>query len=221
MTIEPPQPPTAPAPAIRPAPPKPPHIDRSPFVKDSASDAPQVNREVDTPENMARDAVANGSGALTKRTVNADEQPRTVTPTPRQENPLPADTQSDYDRGQDVLREFRALDARENQSAYSPPAQTSAEQTTPHVPKLNYDEGHGGAYWIFTLVFVAVATFIIAKKFLFTDKPALTKAELFDDNLKATAAKPPPKPVEKPAVKPARTPEKTSDEKRPRFEVRV
>lgn len=228
MTLEPPQPPTAPAPAIRPTPPKPPHIDRTPFVKDSNSDTPQVNREVETPETMARDAVANGSGALTRRTVDRNDEPQNVAPSPRRENPLPADSQSDYDRGQDVLRQFRALDAQEAQSTYEPPARPSAEQRMPDVPRINHNEGHGGIFWLFTLVFVAVATFIIAKNFLFTGKPALTKAELFDDKEKATTVKPSPKPVEKsiakpvakpvakPAVKSARTTEKSSVESPPK-----
>ena len=181
MTLEPPQPPTAPAPAVRPTPPTPPRIDKTPFAKNSAQDVAD-----ESPEAQARDAVAHGSGALTKRTVERDEN---ETPPPNQtvtiippDAPLVSDTQSDYDRGQDVLREFREMDARENQSAYNPPAQTSTEQERPVVPKLNYhDDGHGAPFWIFTAIFVIVAAFVVAKKFLFTDKSALTKAQLFND----------------------------------------
>lgn len=230
MTLEPPQPPTAPAPALRPTPPKPPRIDKTPFAKDSADDSstqgdnPQAQREVTTPEDMARDAVAHGSGALTKRTVDNGDEPQVTTPapqsTPRQEVPLPADTQSDYDRGQDVLREFRNLDNQ--QPTENLPAHTSTESTTPHVPKLHYDEGHGAIYWLFTIFFVVVAAFVIVKKFLLTDKPALTKAELFEDSsskLKAAADKvkpvtPPPKPIKLP-------PKKSDDDKPKHFEVRV
>lgn len=219
MTIEPPQPPTAPAPAIRPTPPTPPRIDKTPFANDSAQKV-----QDDSPETQARDAVANGSGALTKRTVERDDD----TPPPNQtvtvippDAPL-VDTQSDYDRGQDVLREFRDMDARESQSTYSPPAQTSTEQPRHTIPKLNYQEGHGGAYWIFTIIIVAVASFVIVKNFLLTDKPALTKSQLFDDStkkLKATVDKvkpvePPPKPVKLP-------PKKSDDDKGKHFEVRV
>ncbi|MBR2773807.1 MAG: hypothetical protein IKD73_02340 [Selenomonadaceae bacterium] len=220
MTIEPPQPPTAPAPAIRPTPPKPPRIDRTPFANDSAQAAD------DSPEAQAKDAVANGSGALTKRTVErADDKQsppanQTVTVIPP-DAPLVGDTQSDYDRGKDVLREFRDIDAREAQSAYDTTAQTSTEQPQQVVPKLNYHEGHSGVYWILTIVIVAIAAFVVAKNFLFTDKPALTKSQLFEgstDRLKATADK--VKPVKLPQ-KPARLPDKKDDDKGKHFEVRV
>lgn len=173
---------------------------------------------------MARDAVAHGSGALTKRTVERDDD----TPPPNQtvtvippDAPLVAemqDTQSNYDRGQDVLREFRELDAREAQNAYNPPAQTSTETERP-APKLNHDDGHGGAFWIFTAVFVIVAAFVVVTKFLFTSNPALTKAQLFDDSGKTKTttdevkpSPPPPKPVKLPPKQ---------DDKGKHFEVRV
>ena len=176
---------------------------------------------------MARDAVAHGSGALTKRTVerNDDDTPppnQTVTVIPP-DAPLVADmqdTQSDYDRGRDVLREFRELDAREAQSAYNPPAQTSTEQERPSAPKLNHDDGHGGAFWIFTAVFVIVAAFVLVTKFLFTSKPALTKAQLFDDagKTKTTTDEVKPSP---PPLKPAKLPPKKDDNAGKHFEVRV
>lgn len=228
MTIEPPQPPTAPAPAIRPTPPVPPRIDKTPFVKNSTDevsdvdDAPQVNRQVDTPETQARDAVANEAGALTKRTVErGDEQPanQTVTVIPP-DAPLVSDTQSDYDRGKDVLRQFREMDERESQSTYTPPAQITTEQPRNVTPKINYHEGHGGVFWIFTIIFVAIVAFVIVKKFLFTDKPALTKSQLFEDSterLKAVEDK--VKPVSPP--KPAKLPPKKDDDKGKHFEVRV
>ena len=205
---------------------------------------PQVNRKVDDNESMARDAVAHGSGALTKRTVdNGDTQPQ---------QPQPAqveDTQSDYDRGQDVLRQFRDEDARaaqqqENSSQVQQQTQTITEQPRTFKPTINYHEGHGGAFWIGTIIFVAVASFIVVKKFLFTDKPALTKSELFadtTDRLQAAADKvkqpyTPPKPVAKPVTnsvvksvtkpeikpvtKPAR-PSKDDDDKGKHFEIRI
>ena len=212
MILEPPQPPTAPAPAIRPQPPTPPRLDKAPFVKE---------KSVETPETMARDAVAHGSGALTKRTVDrGEENPpanQTVTVIPP-DAPLVEDTQSDYDRGQDVLREFRDLDARESQSTRNFSYETEVEQPRTSTPHLTNQEGHGAVFWLFTIIFVAVATFIIAKKFLFTEKPALTKSQLFDDKVKATTENPPPP---KPAVKPAPPPKKPDADKRPRFEVRV
>lgn len=232
MTIEPPQPPTAPAPAVRPTPPTPPRIDKTPFAKDSAEvsegdDAPQVTRQVETPETQARDAVANGAGPLTKRTVeHGDDNPpanQTVTVIPP-DAPIVSDTQSDYDRGQDVLRQFRDLDAREAQDSYTPPAQSSTEQPRQVTPKLNYHEGHGGIFWIFTIIFVALATAVVVKKFLFTDKPTLTKAKLFEDStnrLKAVEEK--VKPVTQPP-KPVKLPPKKSDDDKDKgkhFEVRV
>ncbi|MBR4152892.1 MAG: hypothetical protein IKT98_08025 [Selenomonadaceae bacterium] len=219
MNLEPPQPPTAPAPAMRPTPPTPPRIDREPFIKDSGV---RDKDSGDVYENMARDAVAHGSGALTKRTVDRGDKQnpppnQTVTVIPP-DAPLIEDTQSDYDKGQDVLREFREMDARESSSNYEPPAQTSIEQ--PRTPRINHDEGNGGFFWIFTIIFVAVATFFIAKNFLFTDKPALTKSQLFeDDKVKATPNKPTPP---KPADKPARLANKKEDDKKGKhFEVRV
>ncbi len=224
MTLEPPQPPTAPAPAIRPTPPTPPRIDKTPFAKNSADEV--LENPSDSPEAMARDAVANGSGALTKRTVERgdnNQQPQNQSP-PNQtvtvippDAPIIPDSQSDYDRGQDVLREFREIDARDSQSTYNPPVQTSTEQQPSIVAKINYHEGHGAVYWLFTAIFVAVAAFIVVKKFLFTEKPALTKSQLFEDStnkLKATTDKvksaPPPK-----------TPTPKKDDKVKHFEVRV
>ena len=227
MTLEPPQPPTAPAPAVRPTPPTPPRIDKTPFIRDKGQGTGDKGN-VETPEDMARDAVAHGSGALTKRTVERDDDETQSAPANQTTTVIPpdapqvADTQSDYDRGQDVLREFRELDAREAQSAYNPPAQTSTEQERPVAPKLNHhDDGHGAPFWMFTAVFVIVAAFVVAKKFLFTDKPALTKAQLFDKSAgKAKAAadkvKPPP-----PPPKPAKLPPKKDDDKGKHFEVRV
>ena len=249
MRLEPPQPPTAPAPAMRPTPPTPPRIDKSPFAKESADvdkpaqesadtdkpadDAPQLQREVETPETMARDAVAHGSGALTKRTVDKPQaEPKAASePAPRQET-APANTQSEYDRGQDVLREFKALDARDAQPTENFPAHTSAEQPKPAVPKLRYDEGHGAFYWVFTIVFLAVAAFVVARKFLFTDKPALTASELFDDSSSrqksaAEKVKPVVKPTEKPVPTKKSTPApraekpKKDADKVKHFEVRV
>lgn len=195
---------------------------------------PQVNRTVDTPETMARDAVANGAGALTKRTVNSDNdnQPakpnQTVTVIPP-DAPLINDGQSDYDRGKDVLRQFQELDAQQSSST---PAQTSTEQPSPVTPKLNYHESNGGIFWIFTIIFVAVASFVVVKKFLLTDKPALTKSQLFEDSssrLRAVTDKVKPAPKLKATVdtKPAEPPPKTApppkkdDGKGKHFEIRV
>lgn len=254
MTIEPPQPPTAPAPAVRPTPPTPPRIDKTPFARDTqAGDDSQTGDDqqagnseqqaTDDAEAMAREAVANGSGPLTKRTVNragderqaqpptnrnADErqaQPpanQTVTVIPP-DAPLVSEGQSDYDRGQDVLRQFRELDAGENQSGNNRPALSSKEQPPPAAPHLSYDEGHGVVYWLFAIIFVAVASFVIVKKFLLTDKPALTKSQLFADStdrLQAAADKVKPARTTSPPVK-TPPPPKKDDERGKHFEVRI
>ena len=217
MKLEPPQPPTAPAPAIRPTPPTPPRIDKGSFAKENSDSGTQKSDDVY--ENMARDAVANGSGALTKRTVDRGDKEnppanQTVTVIPP-DAPLIEDTQSDYDRGQDVLREFREMDAREARQSDNSFYKAESEQQQTFTPKLNHHEGHGGAFWIFTIIFVAVATFFIAKKFLFTDKPRLTKSQLFDDDKKATADKKPVAPPPKSLVT------KKNDDKPKHFEVRI
>ena len=216
MKLEPPQPPTAPAPAIRPTPPTPPHIDKSPFAKADSGTTEKTSDDVY--EDMARDAVANGSGALTKRTVDKGENEnppanQTVTVIPP-DAPLVNDSQPDYERGQDILREFQDLDARETQkSTYNPPAQTSTEQSQPSTPKFTHQESNGAFFWVFTIIFVAIATFFIVKKFLLTEKPALTKSQLFEDEKKATTDKMPP---QKPAILP-----KKDDNKGKRFEIRI
>ena len=224
VAVQPPQPPTAPAPAVRPTPPTPPRIDKTPFTKDSSEDAPQITREVETPETMARDAVANGSGALTRRTVERGEEEtppanQTVTVIPP-DAPLISDSQSDYGRGQDILREFREMDAREAQSTYTSPAQTSTEQPRSNVPKINYHEGHSDVYWVFTIIFAAIAAFLIVKKFLFTDKPTLTKSQLFEDStdrLKQLGMRN----EELGMKKPVSTLPKKEDDKGKHFEVRI
>lgn len=193
----------------------------TPPVEIPQLEKPHVNRKVEDPESMARDAVANGSGPLTKRTVGrGDEKPanQTVTVIPP-DAPLISDGQSDYDRGKDILRQFREEDARENQQQLTEnqPRQTVTEQPRTFKPTINYHEGHGGAFWIGTIIFVAVASFVVVKKFLFTDKPALTKSELFadeTDRLKVVRGRvsgvreetSPPKPVAKPVAKPVPSP---------------
>ncbi|MBQ9486272.1 MAG: hypothetical protein IJU91_00510 [Selenomonadaceae bacterium] len=174
-----------------------------------AADSNQTPRQEVTPEVMARDAVANGSGALTKNTVtridDADSKPApaennlqssTVNSTPVAESvPVmqmpPADTSADrYERGQAVLREFRDEDKRLAESSNETSASTAATST--FQSHSNYEESHGGFFWIFTLIFVVLATFFVAKKFLFRAKPALRKSDLFEgtgDKLKTTAEK--------------------------------
>ena len=162
-------------------------------------------REVTTPEDMARDAVANGSGALTKRTVTrADDSNdantnRETTGVDTNSNvitipnvaPMPNTTSSadKYERGQAVLREFRDEDGRAENSTEN---SASTKTSTNFHSDTPYEENHGGIFWIVTLIFVVTATFFVAKKFLFRSKPALKKSDLFinsGEKLKSTAEK--------------------------------
>ena len=174
---------------------------------DVAADNKPAPRQEVTPEEMARDAVANGSGALTKKTVTrveddsaAPAQTAGDNPAPNSTNVVesapvtqmpPANASADrYERGQAVLREFRDEDRRLADSPTENSTSTAASSTFQN--HSNYEESHGGFFWIFTLIFVVLATFFVAKKFLFKSKPALRKSDLFEgtgDKLKTTAEK--------------------------------
>jgi len=201
MTIEPPQPPTAPAPAVRPTPPTPPRIDKTPFAK------PDEKISVDKPAEKIVDKPAEKSAdkpvdTPVEKPAPAEQKVIVIPP----DAPIVSDGQSDYDRGQDVLRQFRELDAKDK-------PQTSTEPPVA-VPKVAQSDGHGTVYWLLTIIFVGVAAFVIVKKFLIPDKPALTKSELFADSsakLKAASEK----------VKPSPKPPPKSDDKGKHFEVRV
>lgn len=185
MKLEPPQPPTPPSPAVRPTPPTPPRIDKTPFAKDTSRDAQDTQK--DEPQ-------TSDEPQATPKVDRVDDK-QSPPSTRRETSPPPVtvpDTQSDYDRGKDVLREFKEIDARDAQPTDNKPTQPRTEQAQSVVPKLNYHEGHGVGFWLFTIIFVAAAAFIIVKKFLLTDKPALTKSQLFEDStsrLKAMADK--------------------------------
>lgn len=202
IVVQPPQPPTAPAPAVRPTPPTPPRIDKAPLAKPDEKISPPDEK----PVNESADKPAEKINTPVEKPVEKPAPPnQTVTVIPP-DAPVINEGQSDYDRGQDVLRQFRDLDAATNEP------QTSTEQR-PVVPKITQSDGHGTFYWLFTIIFVGIAAFVIVKKFLITDKPALTKSELFADTsakLKAASEK----------VKPP-TPPPKSDDKGKHFEVRV
>lgn len=230
--------------------------------KVSVDENPTPTREVTTPEDMARDAVANGSGALTKRTVTrADDSDGSTNSNANQNSTpnsnsnvvnvpapqMPPSTNSEsYERGQAVLREFRDEDRRlaENSTENSTSTSTSANFHNAE----QYQESHGGIFWIVTLIFVVAATFLVAKRFLFRSKPALKKSDLFvnsSEKLKSTTEKfssqpktstsktstpskksapkvESPKPAEKvPPVKPVQLPKKDDDDKGKHFEIRV
>lgn len=174
-------------------------------------------REVTTPETMARDAVANGAGSLTKRTV---DKPQEETPKAEQIQPQVQPginfAMTEEDRGKAALREFqREEDISEKQN------QTLTE--SPRPAKLNLQEEHGGFYWVITIIFALALSVFFVKKMLFDGKPKLKKSDLFEgtsEKLRKTKEKivkptyTPPKPVKLP-------PKKDDEDKGKHFEVRV
>lgn len=178
-------------------------------------ETPTSERKVTTPEDMARDAVANGSGALTKKTITR----------PDAETNLPA-TQNvqikDNKRGKEILREFQNEDK-----------QTFQEVETPHPVKINHNESYSGFYWIGMIIFAGILSLVFVKKILIKKNPKLKKSDLFEDadkRLQAVSEKvsaPKIKPVEKipaPNIKPVATkksPPKNDDDKGKHFEVRI
>ena len=194
-------------------------------------------KQVTTPETLARDAVANGAGALTKRTVTKPEQ--------ENKNPAPSGNQnavqqipqssssalSDTERGKAVLREFQEEDKNQQENDFG----TSTETPKSFSADINHGQGQGGLYWLIILVFAAVAGFIFVKKFLITDNPKLKKSDLFEDTgdrLKKVTEKvsksvakntPPAKPTYAPpkVQKPVKITKKDDDDKGKHFEVRV
>lgn len=203
-----------------------PVVDETPKVTETQ----KPTRQVTTPEDMARDAVAHGSGALTKKKITRANDDSTNNSAKNNSNtnstvtaPLPVvpSNSDSYERGQAVLREFREEDNNL--------AENSASTSTPtNFQNQTDSEGYGEIFWIVTLIFVVTATFFVAKKFLFKRKPKLKKSDLFinsSDKLKSTAEKfsKPVKTVEKksPTVKPARPPKKDDDDKGKHFEIRI
>ena len=174
-------------------------------------------KKVETPETMARDAVANGAGALTKKTVTRPQENNSAPQqanqqTPQIVTPLPQDTTpalSDTERGAAVLREFEAEDRQLEQNKL-----TVATQTPPALKNnLNQNTGQSVLYWILILTVALVCGVIAVKKILLKDKPKLKKSDLFEDStdrLKAATDK-----LKKSA------PPVTEDKKVKHFEVRV
>ena len=181
-------------------------------------ETPISERNVTTPEDMARDAVANGGGALTKKTITR----------PDAETNLPA-TQNvqikDNKRGKEILREFQNEDR-----------QTFQEVETPRPVKINHSESYSGFYWIGMIIFAGILSIIFVKKVLIKKNPKLKKSDLFEDadkRLQAVSEKvsaPKINPVEKipvPNIKPVekiatkKSPPKNDDDKGKHFEVRI
>ncbi len=202
------------------------------------------SKSVTNPEMMARDAVANGSGALTKRTTtrgqdeknadNGNSQSKNQTTITIPPNALLNDDgQSRSERGRAVLNEFNQLD-KESQSKSS--FTQSSTSSTPKFSHSNNSE-YGAAYWLFIVVAVAIMAFFFIRQFANkkTDtpfKPSLaTKKAAIDQynqskidstkiqsQKKSTPTNPPPK-IKPVTLKPK---SKSEDEnKTPHFEVRV
>lgn len=143
---------------------------------------PKSERKVTTPEDMARDAVANGAGALTKKTIT---RPDAENVTPAQNNlpatanvPISNDRQS---RGKEILREFQNEDKKTLQTT-EPPRNFNPQQ----------NESHGGFYWIVTLAIIGILSIVFVKKILIRKNPPLKKSDLFtnsSERLKAVSEK--------------------------------
>lgn len=182
----------------------------------------KVERTVTTPEDMARDAVANGAGALTKKTVTRPNE-ETVSPAPATSTLPPATEKSN--RGKEILREFQNEDR-----------QISQTTETPRTFNRHQNESHGGFYWVVVLIFVGIISIVFVKKFLIRKNPPLKKSDLFEDadkRLQAVSEKvsaPKIHHAEKisvPNINPAekisnkKPPPKNDDDKGKHFEVRI
>ena len=166
-----------------------------------------VERKTPTPEEMAREAVANGSGALTKKTVN---RPETETPAPvnnsaTQNLPLTNISNDNPNRGKEILREFQNEDR-----------QTFQTTETPRSFNRHQSENYSGIHWAIMLIFAGILSFVFVKKFLLRKNPKLKKSELFEDSNKKLQAV-----SEKISTPVKKSPPKKDEDKNKHFEVRV
>ncbi|MBQ7705958.1 MAG: hypothetical protein IJT73_11150 [Selenomonadaceae bacterium] len=182
--------------------------------KPAENSTPQnVEKKLPTPEELAREAVANGAGALTKKTVTRpEEEKNSEVPNAPANLPVQGLSNTDSERGRAIVREFQAED-REN---YSNTADT------PKIFNLNANQGYSGFYWIGILIFAGILSIVFVKKFLVKKNPKLKKSELFEgssEKLKAVSEK-----VSTPkinSVEKKSPPPKKDDDKGKHFEVRV
>ena len=194
---------------------------------------PTVERHTTTPEDMAREAVANGAGALTKKTVTRPDA-ETNTPAqnvPTQNSPAPATSNlplvtEKSNRGKEILREFQNEDR-----------QTFQTQETPHSVNLQHGESYSGFYWIGMIIFAGILSIVFVRKVLVKKNPKLKKSELFEDadkRLKAVSEKIPASKIktveklpvqkdytEKNSAQIKKSPPKNDDDKGKHFEVRI
>ena len=118
---------------------------------------PPAETKTPTPEEMAREAVANGAGALTKTEVARPDAEKI----PAAPVPVPAENHRD---GKAILREFENYD------------ETFTAAETPRTFHTSQRESHGGIFWIVTLILAAVLSVVFVKKFMLKSKPAPEKS---------------------------------------------
>lgn len=123
---------------------------------------PAVETKPPTPEEMAREAVATGTGALTKTEVRRPDAEETPAPSRLQ---IPAETPRD---GKAVLREFQNAD------------ETFAAAETPRNFHVSQRESHSGFFWVVTLILAAVLSIVFVKKFMLKSKPTPEKPKRVD-----------------------------------------
>ena len=177
-------------------------------------------QNVTTPESMARDAVANGSGALTKRTTtrskdDAEANPdNTNAPSKNQSTiVIPPDSnlsdngQSSFERGRAVLNEFKQLDQEEAAKSGSDKGQSTTSTPGLFAPSNNSDSQHGAAYWLFTVVAVVILAFVFIRQFMINKKssseepfkPSLAKPKISNQAAIDKYNQSKPAPLKKPA----------------------
>lgn len=195
-------------------------------TEENSAPSVEENKIVTTPETMARDAVANGAGALTKKKVEKPQE-KTLQNNPQntsqeiQKNSLPPSlnfAMTEDDNRKEILKQFQQdenISDKKNSSAESP-----------KIVQLNSNEGHGGIYWAVALTLAIILAVVFVKKFLVTDKPKLKKSDLFEDSqerLKKTAEKitKPQKNYQPPTISQKKISKKEDDDKGKHFEVRV
>lgn len=195
-------------------------VDEGEVEQPKQAEQPAQTRQVTTPETMARDAVANGAGPLTKRTVTKPET-QEQTPKPPQVVQMPQDTgaMSNAERGKAILREFQEEEERLS-NAKQDNVRTASESQPVFKSPFNQGEGHGGAFWLLTLILAGVLSFLFVKKYLLRDKPKLKASDLFSDSTERLKSA--TKNITAKKKTPARLPQKKDDDdKGKHFEVRV
>ena len=182
------------------------------------------SRNVTTPETMARDAVANGSGALTKRTTtrakdegnaNTDntgsqsKNQKTVVIPPN--SLLNDDGRTRSEKGRAVLNEFKQLDQEETAQSNLGANQSSSSTSSAGLfaPSHSSSSEHGAAYWLFTVIAVVILAFVFIRQFMINRKnskeepfkPSLNKPQISGklaldkyNQSKPVSTKPPEKP---------------------------